>query len=148
MITYDLQRFAREQNERITVFPRSRTREAPFQCSCVPFSTKVLPWNGQFAPRPKSPGKRGFWEVPHGLAMARISPRPQRPRPKKQKKKKKTTAALPRVPRWVPYLAPATRHRTSHGRTSTQPRRRHGSPIDRRRPTRQHHLRPGVQYES
>ena len=63
-------------------------------------------------------------------------------------KKKKTTAALPRVPRWVPYLAPATRHRTSHGRTSTQPRRRHGSPIDRRRPTRQHHLRPGVQYKS
>ena len=36
-----------------------------FQCWCLVF---------QGRPRPKSPGKRGFCEVPHGLAMARISP--------------------------------------------------------------------------
>ena len=146
MITYDLQRFAREQNERITVFPRSRTREAPFQCSCVPFSTKVLPWNGQFAPRPRALGSVDSEKFPMDWPWrgSRLGHSVHG----QKSKKKKTTAALPRVPRWVPYLAPATRHRTSHGRTSTQPRRRHGSPIDRRRPTRQHHLRPGVQYES
>ena len=145
MITYDLQRFAREQNERITVFPRSRTREAPFQCSCAIFHQSLT------MKRPICSSAQEPWEawilrsspwIGHGedLASATASTA--------KKAKKKTTAALPRVPRWVPYLAPATRHRTSHGRTSTQPRRRHGSPIDRRRPTRQHHLRPGVQYES
>lgn len=41
------------------------------------FSYLLMPFpdfNIPPVPRSKSPGKRGFWEVPHGFAMARISP--------------------------------------------------------------------------